>query len=161
MVEYSLLAAMSAVVLVLLMLRTNTAVGYLALCAGSVLLLSSGENIGLVASSLTSGMSAAATVAKLSLLFAPLVVCSVLLRRQVSKWLLVFSLIPAACIAFLGTVLAVPVLSPGLQESIKATNTWDLLVQYQETFTGIGLVVSIVLLSMTIKRKEGKNKKRH
>lgn len=161
MVEYSLLAAMSAVVICLLVLRTNTAVGYLALCAGSVLLLSSGENIGLVATSLTSGMSAAATVAKLTLLFAPLVVCSVLLRRQVSRWLLLFSLVPAVCIAFLGTVLAVPLLSGGLQESIKATDTWDLLVQYQEAFTGVGLVASIMLLSMTIKRRDGKHKKKH
>jgi len=160
MVEYIMLAMMAAVVIGMLFLRTNTAVAYLALCAGSVLLLSSGENIGLVASSLTSGMSSAATIAKFMLLFAPMTVCAVLLRRQVKKWLLLFSIVPAACAAFLGTVLAVPLLSGELQDTIKATNTWDMLVQYQEAFTGIGLVASIMLLSLTIKNKE-KGKKKH
>lgn len=159
MVEYSLLAAMSAAVVILLFLRTNTAICYLALCAGSVLLLSSGDNVGLVASSLTSGMGNAETIAKVGLLFAPLIVCAVLMRGQVSKWLLAFSLLPAVCIAFLGTVLLVPLLATGLQDSIKATGTWGMLTQYQETFTGVGLVASIMLLSMTVKRKEDKHKK--
>ncbi len=162
MTEYILLAAMAAVIVLLLFLRTNTAVSYLALCAGSVLLLSSGENLGLVATSLTSGLGIASIVAKLILLFAPLVVCSFLLRGQISKGLLLFSLIPAICIACLGTVLAVPVLSGGLEESIRATETWNLLVQYQETFTGVGLIASIVMISMTIRRPHDKHgKKRH
>lgn len=161
MIEYTLLAAMAAAIVLLLFLRTNTAVGYLALCAGSVLLLSSGDNVGLVASSLTSGMNSAAMIAKVVLLFAPLVVCSVLLRGQISRWLLVFSLIPALCISFLGTVLVVPLLSDGLRTTIQATDTWSLLVQYQETFTGVGLVASIIMISMTIRQPHGKHKKHH
>lgn len=161
MTEYILLAAMSAVVILLLFLRTNSAVCYLAMCAGSVLLLSSGENVGLVAQSLTSGMSSAATVAKFVLLFAPLVVCSFLLRGQVSKWLLAFSMIPAICTAFLAAVLAVPLLSEATQASIQATETWEMLVQYQEAFTGIGLVASLILISMTIRRPHEKRKGKH
>lgn len=160
MIEFALLAAMAAVVVVLLFLRTNTAIGYLALCAGSVLLLSSGDNVGLVASSLTSGMSSAAMIAKIALLVTPLVICSILLRKQVSRWLLLFSLVPAVCVAFLGTVLIVPLFSDGLRTSIQATDTWSLLVQYQETFTGIGLVASIMMIAMTIKNPHDKHKKK-
>lgn len=151
MVEYIVLAVMAAVVVLLVSLQTNTAICYLALCAGSVLLLSSGDNVGLVAQSLTSGMSSAANIAKIILLLTPLVVCTVLLRGQVSRWLLLFSMIPALCIAFLGTVLAVPLLTDGTRETIQATDTWSLLVQYQETFTGAGLVASMMMISMTIK----------
>lgn len=160
MIEFALLAAMAAVVVVLIFLRTNTAIGYLALCAGSVLLLSSGDNVGLVASSLTSGMSSAAMIAKIALLVTPLVICSILLRKQVSRWLLLFSLVPAVCVAFLGTVLIVPLFSDGLRTSIQATDTWSLLVQYQETFTGIGLVASIMMIAMTIKNPHDKHKKK-
>lgn len=160
MIEFALLAAMAAVVVVLLFLRTNTSIGYLALCAGSVLLLSSGDNVGLVASSLTSGMSSAAMIAKIALLVTPLVICSILLRKQVSRWLLLFSLVPAVCVAFLGTVLIVPLFSDGLRTSIQATDTWSLLVQYQETFTGIGLVASIMMIAMTIKNPHDKHKKK-
>lgn len=161
MTEYVLLAGMAAVVVLLLFLRTNTAVGYLALCAGSVLLLSSGENAGLVATSLTSGMGAAGVIAKLALLFAPLAVCAVLLRGQMSKAMLLLGILPAACIAFLGAVLAVPVLPDGVRSSIQSTGTWDLLVQYQEAFTGIGLVASILLISLSLKRPHDKKKKHH
>lgn len=162
MTDYLLLAIMAVVTIGLLVLRTNTAVGYLALCAGSVLLLSSGDNAGLVASSLTSGMSAAAMIAKLILLFAPLVVCAVLLRGQVHKLMVVFSFVPAACIAFLGMVLAVPLLPEATRMTVQSTEVWQLLVQYQEAFTGIGLVASICMIALTIRPKHDKHgKKRH
>lgn len=161
MVEYVMLAAMAAMVVLLLFLRTNTAVAYLALCAGSVLLLSSGDNIGLVASSLTSGMSAAATIAKMVLLFAPLVVCAFLLKSQVKGAMLVLGFLPAVCVAFLGTVLAVPLLSESARANVQATETWGLLVQYQEAFTGIGLIVSIIMIAMTLKKPHDRHKKKH
>lgn len=162
MTEYFLLAAMAAVVVLLLFLRTNTAVGYLALCAGSVLLLSSGDNAGLVATSLTSGLSMAGVIAKLALLFAPLAVCAVLLRGQMSRAALFLGLLPAVCIAFLGTVLAVPILPDATRQSIQVTSTWELLVQYQEAFTGIGLVASIFLIALSLKRPHDKHgKKKH
>jgi hypothetical protein len=159
MVDYSLLAAMAAVVVLLLFLRTNTAVAYLALCGGSVLLLSSGDNVGLVASSLTSGMSAAAMIAKMVLLLTPLAVTAVLLKGQVSRGLLLFSLVPALCIAFLSAVLVVPLLDDSLRITVQDTDTWNLLVQYQEMFTGVGLVASIIMIAMTLKHPHKKHKK--
>lgn len=159
MVEYVLLASMSAVVVGLLFLRTNTAIVYLAMCAGSVLMLSSGENLGLVATSLTSGMSAAAVFAKFVLLFTPMVVCAVLLKRQVSRWLFVFSIIPAVCTACLGAVLAVPLLSEPVQQSVMVTTLWQILVQYQEMITGVGLVSALMLISMTVKKHQKHGRK--
>lgn len=161
MTEYVLLAGMVAVVLILLILRTHTAIGFLALCAGFVLLGVSGDNVGLMAASLTSGMGSAAMTARIVLLFVPLVVCSVLLRGYLKKSLLPLALVPAVCTALLGVIMLMPLLPDGTEQSIVSTQTWLLLEQYHEMVVGIGLVASTVLIAMTIKRPHDKHKKRH
>ncbi len=159
MAEYILLAGVVALVIGLLLLRTHTAICFLALCAGSVLLGVSGDNVGLVASSLTSGMSSAAMVARIVLLFVPLTVCAVLLRGYLSKGLLPLAFIPAVCTALLGVIMLAPLLPAGAERSIASSQTWDLLRQYHETVVGVGLVASTVLIAMTIKRPHSKHKK--
>lgn len=159
MVEYILLAAMAAVVILLLLLRTNTAIGFLALCAGSVLVDSSGANMGLIAVSLTSGISSTTNIARIALLFGPLFAVAILLRNHLQNSKLPLAFIPAAATALLGVIFVVPELSDGLEATIVETNTWQALTLNQEVIVVFGLVSSILLLVLSLKKPESKHKK--
>ncbi|MDQ3123930.1 MAG: hypothetical protein M3Q14_04590 [bacterium] len=160
MVEYILMGAMAALIVLMLALRTNTAICFLAVCAGSVLLESSGENLSLIATSVTSGLSTSTNVMRIVLLTTPLAVCVIMLRKQMPTALLPMAFVPAVCSVMLGTIYLAPLLSEGTQGSIAATETWKLLIQYQEPIVGLGLVVSIVLLALTIKKPHDKRQKK-
>lgn len=161
MVEYILIGASALIVVALLMLRANAAICFMALCAGSVLVASSGDNMGLFATSLTSGMSAASYVARIALLTVPFLACLFITRGQVHKVLLPFSLIPSVCMALLTVLLLVPLLSSEFVAQVVVTQTWDLLQQYKEPITGIGVVSSVVFLSFTMKKPKDRHKKGH
>ncbi len=159
MIEYILLASMAAAVLMMLLLRTNTAICFLALCAGSVLLSSSGENMSLIASSLTSGIDTSTHVIRIVLLFAPLVFCVLMLRFHLKKSQLLLAFIPAVATAFLGAIFIAPELSDGTEGALVATETWKLLMQYQEVIVVFGLVSSLFLIVLTVKKPHDKHKK--
>ena len=159
MIDYILMGVMAAMVLLMLILRTNTAICFFALCAGSILLSSSGDNMSLIASSLTSGVSGSSNFVRIALLLAPLVVCIFLLRKQVPKGLMPMAIIPAICTAALTILLVTPLLAEDLQAKIAVTETWEVLMQYKEPLVGIGLVVSVVLIALTVRRPHDKHKK--
>jgi hypothetical protein len=152
MTEYIMLGVMAAVVLVQVILRTNTAIAFFALCAGSVLLTSTGDNASLVASSLTSGIDTSTNVVKVILLLTPLAVCIVMLKKHISSALLPLALIPAICTALLGGIFVTPLLSDGTEGAVVQTKSWEVLMQYQELIVVIGLVTSIVIVGLTIKK---------
>jgi glycerol uptake facilitator-like aquaporin len=157
MVEYILLGAVAAVILLLLLLRTNTAVVFLALCAGSVLLGATGGDVGLFASSLSRG-NISNDIAKIVILVLPAVVCAVLLRKRVPKSKFLFIIIPAICTALLATALVVPLLASSVRMQITATDSWQLLGQYQPTLVAIGMVASVITVALTISKPHDKDK---
>jgi hypothetical protein len=160
MTEYIMLGVMAAVILVQLLLRTNVAIAFFALCAGSVLLSATGDEASLVASSLTSGIDTSTNVVKIVLLFAPFAVCVVLLRKHLSAALLPMALIPAACSALLGAIFVTPLLTDGTEGAIMQTQSWEVMVQYQEPIVVLGLVFSMVLVALTIKKPHSKSHKK-
>lgn len=159
MTEYVLLAAMAILILIMLTLRTNTAVCFLALCAGSVLLASSGDNMSLMASSLTSGLDTSTNIMRIILLFAPLAVVMVALRKHLKKSQVVLAFVPAVATALLAAIFVLPELSEATQASIVATESWKVMMQYQEFIVAFGLVASIILVVLTVKKPEDKHKK--
>ena len=161
MVEYILIAVAAAVLLAQLLLRTNTAIAFFALCTGSVLLDATGENASLLASSLTSGIDTSTNIVKIVLLLAPFVICIILLRKHVSATLLPLAFLPATCSALLAIIFSVPLLSDGTEGAIVLTQTWEILAQYQEPLVVFGLVTSMVLVAVTIKKPHHPHKKGH
>ncbi len=159
MIEYILLASMAIVVTFMLLLRTNTAICFLALCAGSVLLVASGDNLSLVANSLTSGIDTSTNISRILLLITPFLVCAVMLRFHLKTTQLLPAMIPAVASALLAAIYIVPELSIGTQNTLKNTETWSLLTQYQEAIIVIGLVSSLFMIFLTVKRPEPKHKK--
>ncbi len=154
------MGVMAALILALLLLRTNVAIVFLSLCAGSVLLATTGANLSLVASSLSSGIDVSTNIARLLLLLVPMAVCAVLLRNHVSKGLLPLSLLIAICTALLTTIFVIPLLSDGIQSSISTTDTWSLLTQYQEPIVVVGLVTSILMISLTVRKPHDKHRRK-
>jgi hypothetical protein len=154
MIEYVVLALVAAVVLLMLVLRTNTAISFLALCAGSVLLMSSGTNSALIASSLTSGLDSSANAVRIVLLCVPLVVCMIMLRGHLKKSQLPFAFLPAVATALLAVIFVSPELSDSTEVALTNTTTWSLLLQYQEAVVVVGLVSSLILLLVTSKKPE-------
>ena len=153
------MAAMAAVVVLLLVLKTNTAVCFLALCAGSVLLSASGDNIGLVATSLTSGAGLSSNIAQILLLLVPLLVCMVVMRAQLHRAMLPISFFPAVCTALLGALFVIPLLPDNVKQAVTSGQTWSLLQQYQISIVGLGLVISLVMVALTSKKSSDKHKK--
>ncbi len=159
MVEYIILIVAAIVAVTLVFFRVNTALCFLALCAGSVLVKFSGDNMGLMASSLTSGMDFASNAAEIILLFLPVVVCAFITRGQFTKALVPLSIVPALCMGLLAAIFINPLLAGGASEVMNNTETWSLVEQYQEFIVGVGIVVSIILISMSTKRPDKKHKK--
>lgn len=161
MIEYIPLIVAAVIAVVLVFIRTNSAISFLALCAGNVLVNSSGDNMGLIASSLTSGAGIASNIAKIALLFLPMVVSSFLLRGQISKSLFFLNLLPAICAGLLAVLFCVPLLPADIAKNVTDTETWKLIVQYQEFVIGIGLLLSVVLISATSKHHKSEKHKKH
>ncbi len=161
MIEFLPLVIVAAFTVLLLFLRTNAAVCFLALCAGSVLVEYSGTNVALIASSVTSGAEYASHTARIIMLLAPLVLCAVFLRGQLPKPLVLLGFLPALATSLLALVLIVPLLPEGVANAAMSTETWAVVTQYQELTVGVGVVMSITLLVMMTKRTGGKHRKKH
>jgi len=152
MVEYIILGTMALVTVMLLMLRTNTGVVFLSLCAGTMLLNATGADASLFASSLSSGADISGSVAKIAVLLLPAVITSLFLRKHVSHGQILITFVPAVATAMLGVLLVVPLLSSSVQASVGSTEVWSMLTQYQGTIVTIGIVSSIICIVLTVKK---------
>lgn len=158
MSEYLLLGGMAAVLLLLFLLRTNTGIVFLTLCAGTLLLSATGSDVSLFASSLSSGASASSGVAKIALLTLPALCLAAFLRKQIPRHKWLFGIVPGVAAALLAPLLIVPLLSGGVQGSIGSTDTWDLLTQYQGTIVAVGVIASIITIAFTVSKPHDKDK---
>lgn len=161
MVEFIPLVIVAVFTVLLLFLRTNAAVCFLALCAGSILVEYSGTNVALIASSVSSGAEYAPHAARIILLLVPMIVCAMFLRGQLPKALIPLGFLPALATSLLALVLIIPLLPENIAQSVTSTETWAVVTQYQELTVGVGVVMSVVLLVMMAKRLHGKHKKGH
>lgn len=154
MTEYILLGAMALVAVGLFLLKTHTGVVFLALCAGSVLVEATGKDLGLVASSLSSGLSVSTDLVRIIVLLAPAVVCAIFMRGYLTRGKAFFGLIPGIATALLAGCLVVPLLSQNVQNTIGATDTWKYMQQYQEFVVAFGLVMSVLMIILMIKKPD-------
>ena len=157
MADYILLGSMAVVIVILFMLRTHTAIVFLALCAGSVLVEATGADLGLVASSLSSGLAVSTDVVRIITLLAPSIVCAVFLKGYLSRAKSFFAMKPGIATAMLGASLVVPLLSENAQSAAGKTDTWAMLGQYQAFVVALGLVISIFMIVTTVKKPQGKD----
>ncbi|MCA9347881.1 hypothetical protein KC867_00565 [Candidatus Saccharibacteria bacterium] len=159
MAEYVLIAFVVLFSLLLVVLRANSAIAFMALCLGSLLVSGVGDSAGLLASSLTSGASLASSISKLVVLLLPLVLVVFLTRGQIKKSQLFINLLPAVASALLGVVLAESLMPGSWSEGFRATEFWTYISDYYEFILGVGAFVSILLISITNRRPSDKHHK--
>jgi len=155
---YALIVLIAVVVLLQLLLRTNTAVVFFAICAGSVLVVAAGKDTDLLAHSLGGRLQVSTNVAQAAVALMPAVISAILLRKRISKPLLFMALLPALCTALVGLTVVYPFLSGSFQNTLTASKGWPLIAQYYELIVVIGIISSLVVLALTIPKHHKKDK---
>jgi hypothetical protein len=157
-----LIAALAAPLVILAVLRINGVMVFLALCLGAVMLKYVGSDTNAVLNFLlphASGDVSKSTV-DLVLLLGPAVATAVFMFFSVKGHMrMILNILPSAGAAFLGVLLAVPVLAPGLRYSIETQSFWQQLIRAQDLVIGVTALMSLIYLwtQRAHHRREGKH----
>ncbi len=161
--EVALIAAAVLTTLLLLILQTHAAIVFLSLCAGSVLIAYIGNDAQNAASVFSLGASNNSDyIVRIVILLVPVVLSALALRGTMQGPRLIMNLVPAIAVGLLSVLLVVPLLPPGLEESIQRARSWQELVRYQDMVVFIGAVSSLLILWLShrsSKKEHGKRKK--
>lgn len=161
---YALIVLIAIVVLLQLLLRTNTAVVFFAVCAGSVLVTAAGKDTDLLAHSLGSSVQVSTNVAQAAVALLPAIISAILLRKRISKTRLFMAVVPAFCSALVGLTIVYPFLSWSFQNTLTSSKGWPLIAQYYELIVVVGIISSLVVLALTLPKnhhKDGHKKHKH
>jgi len=152
-----ILAALVAGPLILtFLLKSNAALGFLSLCAGSVLVTYANTDIKnsleqVVADSLSNSAVA------LGLLIIPLTLTLLLTRKSVTnKSTLLLHAVPALCAGGLLALSAVPFLNDTVQVDFASSEIWLNLQKVQTLVIGAGAVTSLTLVWLSSLKRHGK-----
>jgi Na+(H+)/acetate symporter ActP len=157
---YLLIGLISLVVLFLLVLRTNTAVVFLAVCAGTVLLKAAGTETDLLARSFSSGANISSNLVQASVILMPALISALVLRKRIPKSKILFAVLPAFCTAVVALTLVYPFLTSSFQTNLANSEGWSLIAQYYQLIVVVGVVSSIVTLAVTIPKPHGSKHKK-
>lgn len=144
-----LIAAIAIPALVLVLLRTNAAIAFLSLCAGTLLVHYVGNEASLAGIVMANNSQVVNQYAELVLLFLPVVVSTLLLRKSVSAAKTALNVIPAIAVGLVGTLVAVPLLPSAVQTAIIDTEGWKLLVRSQAIVMAASVLASLIVLWLT------------
>ncbi len=137
-------------VLLLMLLRVNAAQVFLSLCLGAVLVQFVGADAATLLSSTsahTKGVPTSLSFANLVLLLLPVVLTTVIMIRSVKgKTRLALNILPAAGVAVLTALLAVPLMSAGLTGTIIALPLWHQLQNLQTLIISVTGMLALLLL---------------
>lgn len=158
-----ILAALIALpVLLLLYLKTNSAVVFLALCAGSLLPSYVGDDARLLLSSILPGSSTTAgQITSIVLILLPAFLTAVFLRKTLVGFDSMLNIPPTAAVGLFVPLLIVPYLSVSTSSAITSTDAWHLLEQFQASIVTAGVFFSLLLLWAAFKKSHKKASKKH
>lgn len=143
-----LIIALIVPLVVLTVLRINAAMVFLSLCLGYVLV----EFVAKDADSLISFIapdvnSVSASTLRLVMLFVPVVLTSIFMVFTMKGHVkVILNTLPAAGVAVLGLLLAVPLFTPGLRYAIESQSLWREISDAQAMIVGITAFVSLIFL---------------
>jgi len=149
-------------ILLLFFLRSNAAVVFLSLCAGTVLLKYVGDDAYLVVSSVvTNGSVVVSEAVNIALVVLPALVATIMLRKSVAGPKVVLNLLPAILVGLLVALSVVPLISVVSRSNITNTQVWTTLAQFQGLIVAVGVVMSLILLKGSGKKHGDKHGKGH
>lgn len=141
-----------------LLLKSNAAMGFLALAVGSVVVTYGGSDISSTIKQIGLGPYSTSAV-ELVLLITPLVITLLLTRKAVAKRSKYqFQAVAALAAGGLLALAAVPLLTDTMQISFASSQAWIDLQKIQATVVGVGALCSLLLIWFTSK-KHSKSKK--
>lgn len=149
-------------IILLLVLRSNAAVVFLALCAGLVLQIYIGEDAALLLAMITPESGPAARqVLNGTLILLPPLATAIMLRKKAKGLKLILNLIPAAAVGGLTVMAIVPHISPITNQKILESAYWRYLEDAQVLIVGLGVLSSLLLIKPSRKKDDDKKKKHH
>lgn len=152
-----LIALLAAPVVVLMLLRVNAALVFLSLCLGSVLVQFVAPDASTILSSTMAqrhGIPSSQLYTNLGLLLLPVILTIIIMIRSVrGKGRLTYNLLPSAGVGALLALLAVPLLSVNLTQSITALPLWHKLESLQTLIIGVNTLLALLFLWMQRPKK--------
>lgn len=160
---YALFILISLLVSLQMLIRTNTAVVFLAVCAGSVLLSAAGKDTDLLAHSVGTGVQVSSSTVQAIVVLLPGVITAIVLRKRITRSKMLFALLPAICASVVALALVYPFLSSSFQTTLAASQGWSLLAQYYELIVVVGIFSSLLAIAVTIPKRsaDGTKKSSH
>ena len=137
--------AVSPLVLTLF-LRTNGALAFLSLCAGSVLVKYAGDDVTLIASALFRSNGSTDEIARLLLLGVPMIMTLLLFRRTTQTRHMLLQLLSAAFAGLAALILVQPILNADVQTQVAATSLSINVRSYEGFIFALGVIVSTFTL---------------
>lgn len=158
-----LIAALVIPLAVLTVLRINAAMVFLSLCLGYVLVQFVANDAGSLISFIApEETSVSASTLRLGLLFAPVIVTAVIMVFSVhGRIRIACNALPAAGVAVLGLLLAVPLLTPGLRHAIQSQSLWLEVTDVQSMVVGVSAFVSLLFMLTQRSRTEHSDSGKH
>jgi hypothetical protein len=147
-------------VVLLFLLRVNAALVFLSLCLGNVLVQFAGSDAVSIVSGASSGANLTASTIQLGLLVAPAFLTIIFMMGTVTDKKKFFNIIPAIATGVLLTLLAVPLLPPGLAHNILALDQWQQIIDAQSGVVAASTLVCLVFLWAS-RPKHDKHGKKH
>lgn len=143
--QYSLVLVIPIAVLLIiqLLLRTNSAIVFFSLCAGSLLATQLGGEVSLIGASVIKNGEVSNSVAYISLILLPAIFSALFMRKTANFAL---NLIPSIAVSGIAVLMVVPLLPQDIRASIIKDDTWELLNSFQPLILSVGVVASIVSL---------------
>lgn len=155
----ALIIALGLVIAWQLYIRTNGAVVFFSLCAGYVLSLQFASDASLISGTYIKDVSLNRAVVSITLLVLPAILSAVFLRKTVTGGQHVINLVPAAAVAGLLALLAIPMLPYTAQTHFTDTVAWQALEQFKPIIIVGGVASSVVMIFATSHNKHKFGKK--
>ncbi len=146
MQNIALLLAIGLPIVLLVLLRTNAAVVFLSLCAGSLLVRFAGDEAGLVGSVVSNNSLVVSQYAQVALLLLPAVLSAIILTKSMRGPKGIINIVPAVAVGLVGVLLAVPLLPLQPQNAISGVSGWESLEQNKQMVVIGSVLVSLVVL---------------
>lgn len=152
-----LIIALAVPIALLTVLRINAAMVFLSLCLGYVLVqFVANDTDSLISFIAPNTDSVSASTLKLAMLLTPVVLtCLIMVFSVHGRLRSVLNMLPAAGVAVLTLLLAVPLFTPGLRYAIQSLPLWHDVSQAQAMIIGASSFIS--LLFLWTQRKAFKN----
>lgn len=155
-------------ILIIMLLRVNAALVFLALALGSVLNSYLGPDVADLVNLFGkqgngNGENLSQATVQLILLLLPVVLMLILMIKTVPMGLkLALNIVPAIGSGLLAALLVVPLLPGGVAHGVMASGLWGQLIHVQDLAVGISALICLVaLLGLRPKNGEFKHGKKH